>query len=104
MSKQKNDQKTRVKMLPVGLAMLMVLVVVGVAVSIGLSSKGSELLRLEKMISEVNTRNREIKMEMVSESSLTKIAQRADQMGMIKPEKVIYLGQGGNRSSLAKAE
>lgn len=102
---KKKEKKIKLKLGPVGAVVLMVLVVGCVFVSIGLASKGAELLKFEEMISEVNTKNREIRMEMIDESSLNNIAEKAERLGMMRPEKVVYIGQGnGSRSSLARAE
>jgi cell division protein FtsL len=64
-----------------------------VVVSISIASEGSRYLKLEEEIKTVESENRELQAKVVSEDSLTKISEKADEYGLSKPEKIVYLGE-----------
>jgi len=76
------------------LGILMIVLIMGtVFVSISYSSKGSELLMIEREIAQVERENRDIKTKVIKETSLTKLTEAVDELELIKPEEtaVVYL-------------
>jgi cell division protein FtsL len=105
MKKVKNKTKFRVRLLPLVGCLFAMLVVTSVFVSISSASKGSELMEIEREMQDMSARNQQLKMEMISGTSLKYIAERADELGMVRPEKIMYLNQETMKSSsLARAE
>ena len=94
----KNLSKT-VKILGV---FIFILVGCAVFVSITNSSKGSELVAIEKEIAMVERDNRELTTKIVKETSLTKLMDRVPEMKMEKPEELVYLTNEKVELSYAK--
>lgn len=72
-------------------AITVVLLVLVVYVSVGLASKGSELVSIEEKAHLIESENRQLTAELIAEMSLTKISQKARELGMIEPEELVYL-------------
>ncbi len=72
-----------------------VLFVATVFFAIKSSSQGANLVVLENKAVELEAQNQEIKDKIVASTSLTKIEKNADDLGMVKPEKFIYLKHDG---------
>jgi hypothetical protein len=62
--------------------------------SVGTSSLGSKLLRLEREIAKIDSENRDLRGQMISESSLNLVSEKAIEEGMVKSGKVIYISKG----------
>ncbi len=72
-----------------------VLLLITVLTAVVVSAKGSEVVALEKSIQKYDQENRELSEKIVNSNSLNKLATQSESLGMIKPEKVLYL-QGEN--------
>lgn len=76
------------------LGVFMIILIMGtIFVSISYSSKGSELLMIEREIAQVERENRDIKTKVIKETSLTKLTEAVDGLELVKPEEaaVVYL-------------
>lgn len=71
-----------------------------VATSILFASRGSEMVHLEREISSLEQENRELEERIASQSSLTDLAKRAQDLGLHKPYQIVYTTDG--EDSLAK--
>lgn len=67
------------------------LFVATVVVAIGSSSKGAELVHIEKQIKSAKTFEKELMEDLAEGTSLTKVATLAEESEMIKPENIIYI-------------
>lgn len=92
----KNMKQKRFFKLPV-LAVVIVfgLFVATVFFAIKSSSQGANLVVLENKAMELEAQNQEVKDKIVGSTSLTKIEKDANDLGMVKPEKFIYLKHDG---------
>ncbi len=72
-----------------------ILFVATVFFAIKSSSQGANLVVLENKAVELEAQNQEIKDKIVASTSLTKIEKNADGLGMVKPEKFMYLKHDG---------
>ncbi len=89
-------KKKRFFRLPVFAVMIVfVLFVATVFFAIKSSSQGASLLVLENKAIELEAQNQDIKDKIVGSTSLTKIEKNANDLGMVKPEKFIYLKHDG---------
>jgi cell division protein FtsL len=88
MSKLKNN-----KLFLITVFMFVVFISSSVIVSISIASEGSKFLSLEDEINKVETENRDIRSQLVKEDSLTKLSEKVEEMGLSKPEKIIYLNE-----------
>jgi len=75
------------------LAGIIMMVIAIVVVSIKAASLGTELIQIEKQIRLVEAENRKIMAQTVEGTSLTRINQKALDLGMIKASEVYFLGQ-----------
>ncbi len=55
------------------------------------SAQGATLTALEAKESQIEAQNQELRSSLVVSTSLAKVAEEAEKMGMIKPEKLTYL-------------
>jgi len=69
------------------------MVIAIVIVSIQAASLGSELMQIEKQISLIETENRKLMSQTIEETALTRVRQKAQELGMVKADDVYYLGQ-----------
>ncbi len=69
------------------------LVILTILFTIELTSKGNELLKYEEEKKAFQIENRELTSLLISNTSLVRIKKKAEELGMVKPEKVIYLIQ-----------
>lgn len=92
------SQMSKVWVLVGGL--LMVVLAAQLLVSNILSVRGSELAGLEREAAELARNNQIIKQEMAQHSSLSKIATTAENLGMVKPEQMLYIDVGQAVASL----
>lgn len=92
----KSMKQKRFFKLPVFAAVIVfVLFVATVFFAIKSSSQGANLVVLENKAVELEAQNQEIKDKIVASTSLTKIEKNANDLGMVKPEKFIYLKHDG---------
>jgi len=84
-------EKGRLRTLPLAGVVLAGLVGTSVFVSVGSVSRGAELLKIEEETKQVNAQSRELKMEMVNDTSLRNLVVKADEFGLAEPETVVYL-------------
>jgi len=56
-------------------------------------SSGTKLASLEKKEGELTKRNKELTLQLVEASSLTKLNQKAEDLGFVKPNSTVYLTQ-----------
>ena len=59
------------------------------------SAEGMTLISLETKHGELSEQNQELKRQLVTSASLSQVSKKADEIGMIKPEKFIYLTGSG---------
>ena len=62
-----------------------------VLVVIASSTKGARLLELEEEVGALERENRELTSKLVSNTSLLLVEEKSQELGMIKPENVVYL-------------
>lgn len=69
------------------------LIVVSIMVLAGLATSlwGVELHSIEEDIAKLEDSNRQIEEQIISNSSLTKLFMEHEQLGFMKPEKVVYV-------------
>ena len=83
-------KKNKIKL---GLLTSGILVAINVVV-IALSSADSAMYsQLENEAHELNSKNRELSENLVTETALIKISQKADGLNMAKPHDIVYLSQ-----------
>jgi cell division protein FtsL len=70
---------------------LFILVMGSVIVSVKGASKGAELVKLEREILLVEQENRDLRANMLSHTSLSRIEEEAPNRGLIKPEHIVYI-------------
>lgn len=78
----------------------MVVVSAQLLISNILSVRGNELAELEKQAAELARNNQQVKQEMAQYGSLNKIASSAANLGMVKPESLMYIDVGQAVASL----
>ena len=93
----KNFKKFRE--VPLLVMFLVLLVAAAVFLSIEAATKGAQLMYLEKEIAKVEKENKALTSSLVQDTSLTKIAQMAEELGMKRPKSIIYLN---NKDTVAK--
>jgi cell division protein FtsL len=81
------------KLLFITIIVFMVFVSSSVVVSISIASEGSKYLKLEEEIRKKESENRELQASVVSENSLTRISEKANEYGLMMPEKIVYLNE-----------
>ncbi len=74
-------------------------VAVSIFFTIQTSAYGATLASLEKQSQELKDKNEELKSKMVQSSSLSLIQDRTEELGFIKPSKVLYIT---NEETVAK--
>lgn len=57
------------------------------------SSQGAQLIALERDAQLLEAENRQIEAQIVSQSSLAKVAGMIEELKMVKPEKIVYLNR-----------
>lgn len=72
------------------LALLAVAVIVQLVASNALAGRGGELGELEKEASRLSYQNQLLKSELAQKSSLSAIASQSTELGLTKPELIIY--------------
>ena len=72
-------------------AFLILFALATVFLAIESSTQGAELVRLENEENILEAQNQELRSSLVSSTSLAKIADEAQKMGMVKPEKLSYI-------------
>lgn len=70
---------------------LIVLVIANVFITVSVSASGAELSSIEKNQNELLSRNQELTDKITSESSLSVVGQKADSLGFLKPENIVYV-------------
>lgn len=70
---------------------LIVLVIANVFFTVSVSASGAELTSIEKTQSELLSKNQELTDKITSESSLSVIGEKADSLGFLKPENIVYV-------------
>ena len=70
---------------------LIVLVIANVFFTVSVSASGAELTSIEKIQSTLSSKNQELTDKITSESSLSTIGEKADSLGFIKPENIVYV-------------
>lgn len=55
------------------------------------SAYGAQLVNLEQKIASIESQSQELRSELVTSTSLAKIAEDAQRLGMVKPEKLTYI-------------
>lgn len=83
--------------------LLSVFAALTVFIAVEQSTKGAELVYLEKKSEVLTGANKELSSKLVMDSSLSKVSDQASHSGMIKPEKTVYLGSGA-APAVAKAQ
>ncbi|KKS80020.1 MAG: hypothetical protein UV56_C0030G0005 [Candidatus Woesebacteria bacterium GW2011_GWC1_43_10b] len=73
------------------IVLLGVLMSAVVLVVIASSTKGARLLELEEEVGALERENRELTSKLVSNTSLLLVEEKSQELGMIKPENVVYL-------------
>jgi len=68
-----------------------VVIILNVYLAILSASKGSELLTLEEQSEKLIVENRDLSAEVVFETSLKDLSGKADELGMKKPDEIVYL-------------
>lgn len=81
---------------------IVAMVVLNVFVSIKLSSVGSVLLGFEKSMAQVNQENRYVREKIVEYTSVSNLSSRVGELGLVKPENIIYLSGENPVASLNK--
>lgn len=95
--KRKNKskkKKTEVLGIKVPLYMLPVLIAFGIAtvyLTIEAATSGAKLAELERKASELARENQKLSSEIVRQSSLKDLGERAEEMGFTKPSEVVYI-------------
>lgn len=82
---------------------IVLIVVMGLSVvgaTIASSSFGARLVSLERQISQVEKENQEISSKLLNGTSLTQIAEKSKELGMVKPTTIIYINQNNPVASL----
>lgn len=59
------------------------------------SSQGMALVTLNEKAQELTQQNHDLKDQIVSSTSLSQVAKQSDSLGLIKPEKYVYMTQQG---------
>jgi cell division protein FtsL len=72
-----------------------ILFVITVFFGVKASSEGMTLVALNEKAQELQQQNQELKDQIVSSTSLSQVAKQSDSLGLIKPEKYVYLTQQG---------
>lgn len=72
-------------------SLLILLVVACVFLTIKSAASGAKLASLEMEIISYQEKNQQLTNQLVMASSLTEIAQKAEELGLVEPEDVVYL-------------
>ena len=70
--------------------LLIVLVIANVFFTVSVSASGAELTIIEKNQSTLLSKNQEFMDEITKESSLSVIEEKAESLGFVKPENIVY--------------
>lgn len=62
-----------------------------ILLAVASSSNGAKLVEVEQEISRLEEENRNLKQAIVSKSSLSEVAKKAEELGFVKPEEILYL-------------
>lgn len=62
--------------------------------SVGSSAKGTELVEYERRISELESKNRELQAQIIEETALKRISEKAEGLSLGKAETIEYIGSG----------
>lgn len=90
----RNDPKKFILELPVGLIIIVIfLLITEICLAIISSSKGLLFSDLGQKQNDLERQNMEYTSILVSNTSLTKIAESAEKYGMIKPQTTLYLNK-----------
>lgn len=95
---KKRDEDTQARKLNLSFSkivfsLLGTLAVANVLIAVTTSTKGSEVISLEQQISELEAESNLLKSQIVKNSSLTTLSKREEELGMTKPENIIYLNR-----------
>lgn len=86
--KETSKKKKLTKLIiPLGIAFI----VVTVYLTIQTATAGAKIANLEQKQEELAKENRELSDKLIRTSSLTKISEKADELGFVKPSDIIYL-------------
>ena len=72
-------------------SLLIVLVIANVFFTVSVSASGAELTDIEKIQSNLASKNQELTDKIMNESSLSTIGEKADSLGFSKPENIVYV-------------
>lgn len=75
------------------ITLILLAVLGGVTVfnAVEMATKGAELVYLEQKADRLTAENKEIESKLVAGSSLTKVSDKAVELGMVKPDNIVYL-------------
>lgn len=73
------------------IALLAAVVAAQLIVSSALAGKGSELVKLEEEARRLDRENSKLKQEVAQSSSLSKVAEIAEELGFTKPSSFVYI-------------
>lgn len=77
---------------PITLVVLLsIFAAVTVFTAVEQSTKGAELVYLERKSANIEAENKELASKLVMDSSLSKVADEASASGLTKPDKILYL-------------
>lgn len=79
---------------------LTIFMVAGIFVTIQTSASGATLAELEKQESQLTYENEELSKQLIGGFSLTEAEGRSEELGFIKPEKIIYLSKSAEVAKL----
>jgi len=70
---------------------LVILVIANVFITVSVSASGAELTSIEKTQNTLLSKNQKLTDKITSESSLSVIGEKADSLGFVKPENIVYV-------------
>lgn len=85
------NQKSSKKKYILYFGLFVAVLVLNVYLAILSASRGSELLAIENQTEKIVVENRDLSAQVVYETSLKDLSEKAQELGMVKPEEIIYL-------------
>lgn len=90
------SKKAQILGVKIPLFMLLLLAITGLSsvfLAIEISTSGAELAKLESESARLKREKEILTVDLVKASSLSSLGERAEEMGFVKPERVLYIGE-----------
>lgn len=82
------------------IVVLMIILISNVFLSVAVGTKGSKLQTLERKIALVEAQNRRLQDDLLANQSLTKISEKAQELGFAPADSILYIGKSAPLAKL----